>query len=247
MHRIFSMLGQLDCCARVACGKTHFGPGHCPLPSPVDSEVVPKCMTLIRPADVVSAVEYYYRGRVALPARVGRADALFKRLNLVNEQEKHLLYGAVVGDLRGKLSSQLLLGHPALSLTIICSWKAARLIDCPSVLPNRPQRFFDSAKAQMLYATDFASYRCQVLDESPQEALNKIEDRSLTFAFFDNNDRCQLSKDSLLLWSKKVVPGGILGGSCYNNEEVTNLVMEYSHLKELEVMLDKEHTWFFSN
>jgi len=67
LHRVISTVGQLDCCAAGACGKSHFGPGHCPLPTAVDTELIPKCMTLIEPRDVVAAIEFYYRGRAALP------------------------------------------------------------------------------------------------------------------------------------------------------------------------------------
>jgi ADP-heptose:LPS heptosyltransferase len=66
MHRVLSMVGQLHCCATGGCGKSRFGAGQCPYPERVVNDDVPKCMTLIKPEDVVHSIEFFYRGKVRL-------------------------------------------------------------------------------------------------------------------------------------------------------------------------------------
>lgn len=245
MHRVISTVGQLDCCASSACGKAHFGPGHCPLPTPVLSEMVPKCMTLIQPADVVSAIDFFYRGQISIPPRIGRVEALSRRLLGVTSTSagEGVIKGVIAGDLRGKISSQLLLGHTDLHLIVIKALQ--NTFSSPAVPGRRPLsvRALKEAQAQATSATEFARSRCQLFNESEGETVNR-EERNLFFVFWEAQHESEIQAGALNVWSDRVIPGGFLGGTCYNKDTVCRLVNQFASSKKLKVVADKNNTWF---
>jgi hypothetical protein len=67
MHRVMHTVGMLPCCVSGGCGMNGFGAEQCPFPERAgEHETVPRCMNLITPADVVAAIEFYYRGSARL-------------------------------------------------------------------------------------------------------------------------------------------------------------------------------------
>lgn len=246
MHRVLSMVGQLECCAKGGCGKSRFGEGQCPHPVRFSGNEVPKCMTLIKPADVVQAIEFFYRGNVSIPRRIGYIAALLRRLK-VEENGPGKLYGVEVGSGRGDISSQLLRAYSNLHLTMVDSWTKQ------SSLPpfSRPQRYFDELKAAAISNTDFAASRRRMVFSS-LKAASQIPDESLDFVFFNSDLGTGLLENNVLAWRQKIRPGGFVCGNRYQDGVsgeggARRVVDGLAQLWGWKLEKDKADSWFIQN
>lgn len=70
-HRYLHTMGGLDCCMKTACWKSKVIGGNlsCKYPVSVGNERIPKCLSLISPEDVSSAVLSYYKDGIAVTGR----------------------------------------------------------------------------------------------------------------------------------------------------------------------------------
>lgn len=240
MHRVMSTVGQLTCCASSACGKTNFGPGQCPLPTPVMGEVVPKCMTLIRPSDVVSAIEFYYRGQVALPPRLGRVEVLLNRIHLLEQTEGCTpKKGLIVGDIRGRVSSQLLRGNGQMEITCVNS---LGFNSVPSVAQWSQKRSMIEAYAHTRQETEFARPRCNMIMPSEHKGIHGLAS-GFDFVFVEAQNDTALSSDMLEQLYGKISPGGFLMGTCRNNDLVYGVVGKFANEKGFTIVPEKDNCW----
>lgn len=249
MHRVLNTVGLLDCCAEGGCGKSRFGQGQCLYPEGIGGgQVIPRCMQMIKPADVVAAIEFYYRGKVSLPRGAGRVAALFSHLRR-SHPGADVLKGAEVGVFKGEMSAQLLLGHLGLHLIMADRWQQFPGDFADPDFYTRPQSFFDEAKATALNATDFASDRRRVIAKKSVDAAKEVEDGSLDFVFIDADHSYEGCKADIEAWLPKLRPGGLLCGHDYERpkyprEGVKQAVDEFASAKRLAVERDKDNTWF---
>ncbi len=249
MHRVLNTIGMLSCCAKGGCGKSRFGEGQCQYPESIgEGMVIPRCMSLIKPADVVAAVEFYYRGMAKLPRGFGRVQAVFRHLQRGHGQA-HSISGAEIGVLKGEMSSQLLLGNLNLHLTMVDRWQRALGDPADPTFYEQPQRFFDEAKKQALASTEFATERRKVLAKPSVEAAHEVPDASLDFAFIDADHSYEGCKTDIEVWYPKLKPGGILCGHDYDRpkwpkEGVKRAVQEFASQHQFTIETDKDNTWF---
>jgi len=252
-HRVLHAIGALPCCATGGCGQSRFRSKNdergCQFPMPQPGGLpTPKCMSLISAADVVEAVETYYRGGIAsLPPVLGRVQALLRRL------PDSPVCGVEVGVLRGHTSSQLLRGHRLLRLTMVDRWMRPPPDSvCAKTDPNfysRPQTQFDREYATALQATEFARDRRAVLRGESREAAKQVADGSLDFAFIDADHSYEGCRDDIAVWLPKLKPGGWLCGHDYHRpnyplEGVKRAVDEFAARTHLKVEFDADKTWF---
>lgn len=249
-HRLMHTVGLLSCCHTGGCGKSGYGPGQCLYPTPFGgaTTVIPKCMSLIKPQDVVGAIEFYYRGDTKIPGQIGRVRALFERLRRSFPQA-HTLEGAEIGVLNGEMSAQLLRGHGLLNLTMVDRWSRHQDDPTDPAFYNRPQNFFDTAYAKALKTTDFAASRRRILRKPSIEAAREVKDGSLHFVFIDADHSYESCKADIEAWLPKLLPGGVLGGHDYNRlqyprEGVKRAVDEFAASGSHALEMDRDNTWF---
>lgn len=236
MHRVIHLVGQLDCCATGGCGKSHFGPGQCPYPVNERGDTVPRCMTLIKPADVVAAIEFNYRGDASLPQRLGKVEALHRRLQRYSGAH----YGLMIGGDPDGVAIQLLRGDSRLHLTLI-SRKVLLEAGHGSPLEDKEGSF-----------SDFAGDRYRFVTTSAKEALQHVEDRSIDFICMSDEERVESQHQELSRWVKKLKPGGFICGYGYDrpspyHREIKRAVDEFANLHGKKVARDKDNTWFIDD
>ena len=65
--------------------------------------------------------------------------------------------------------------------------------------------------------------RCIIIRETSKQAEKKIKDCSLDFVFIDANHLYDYVKTDIILYKKKVKPGGIIAGHDYNRKSISHL------------------------
>lgn len=249
MHRVLHTLGMLPCCSLDGCGKSRYGEGDCLRPHGIgEGAVIPQCMSLIKPSDVVAAIEFYYRGQSKLPRKLDRVNALFRRLQSspwINSSPK----GVEIGVLQGDMSRQLLLGHLNLHLTMVDPWLRKPDHPVDPTFYAQPQTFFDEAKRTALANTHFAADRRTVLAKPSADCAHEIPDHTLDFVFIDavhGNEACY---NDMTLWLPKLKPGGILCGNHFQRPNrpkgaVAEVVTHFATSHDLPIENDRDNTWF---
>lgn len=249
MHRVLNTVGLLPCCELGGCGKSRFGKGQCLYPEVIRGDgAVSRCMALIRPADVVAAIEFFYRGDARLPRYLGRVSALFRHLQR-SRPVSRVIRGAEVGVHVGEMSAQLLQGHFGLHLIMVDRWQRRPDDETDPNWYSRPQSFFDGAMTKALEATRFAAERRRVTHKSSVEAAAEVEDGTLDFVFIDADHGYQGCRDDIQAWLLKLKPDGLLCGHDYNRpqwprEGVKRAVDEFAAKHGVVVETDKDNTWF---
>lgn len=249
MHRVLNTVGMLPCCSTGGCGKSSYGKGQCPSPENIgDGQVVPLCMSMIKPADVVNTIEFFYRGMARLPRNCGRVRSLLQHLRR-SHGEARCVHGAEIGIHKGEMSAQLLQGHLGLHLIMVDRWKQVPDDAADPNFYSQPQSYFDKAKEQALEATDFAGERRRVIANSSFEAAKEAEDNSLDFVFIDADHSYEGCKQDIETWLPKLKADGMLCGHDYERpswprEGVKRAVDEFAAAKGLRVEKDRDNTWF---
>lgn len=241
-HQIMSVVGQLDCCASSACGKGRFGPGQCQYPITEGGRIAPRCMTLIKPAEVVAAIESYYRGMVNLPRRLTKAEALLERMQQYGHTSS-CIKCAEVGCGRGEVSAQLLRGEQRLHLT---------MVNC---LPNESRSAKDQAlRGQQLTkekeaedTTAFASSRRHVVSATMMDAIAGFPKASVDFVFVWGDAIANTTEAHLQLWMDRIKPGGYLCGQGAipdQREPFGDCVSAVAAQNRIGLMRAQGNTWF---
>jgi|GEM_PF-1515543 len=249
MHRVLNTVGMLSCCSTGGCGKSRFGEGQCQHPESIGGGmVVPRCMAMIKPPDVVASIEFYYRGMARLPRGFGRVLAVFQHLRR-HHSHAQTISGAEIGVLKGEMSSQLLLGDLNLHLTMVDRWQRFPGDPADPNFYSQPQKFFDEAKKQALTTTEFAAGRRRVLAKRSEEAAREVQNESLDFVFIDADHTYEGCKTDIDAWYPKLKPGGILCGHDYDRprwpkEGVKRAVQEFAIRHGFSIETDKDNTWF---
>jgi hypothetical protein len=239
MHRVLHLVGQMDCCARGGCGKSHFGPGQCPYPVQEHGETVPRCMTLIKPADVVAAIEFYYRGDASLPPRLGKVEALHRRLQRYGGAQD-ALRGLMIGGDPDGTALQMLRGDHRLHLTLVLNSPPLEA-DCDSPPDDKTGAF-----------GEFEDTRYRFITTPMKEAQQQIKDGSIDFICMTDVQAEERHHRELNQWSKKLKPGGFICGFGYDrpspfHQEVKRAVDEFATLHKKKVARDKDNSWFIDN
>jgi hypothetical protein len=248
-HRVLNTVGLLSCCATGGCGKSRFGQGQCQYPEGIGEGVlIPRCMDMIKPVDVVAAIEFYFRGDAKLPRTLGRVAAIFAHLRR-RHSGAAILRGAEIGVFKGEMSAQLLLGHLGLQLVMADRWqRSPDDFSDPSFYSQR-QSFFDEARQTALEATAFAQERRSVIAKPSVLAAQEVECGTLDFVFVDADHSYEGCKQDIEAWYPKLKDGGLLCGHDYERlkyprEGVKRAVDEFAAAKQLHVEKDKDNTWF---
>lgn len=182
--------------------------------------------------------------RVMTPAQQRAAEIL----NRIPQGAK----GVEIGVFAGDLSRELLKADPDLSLIMVDSWEGDGQAytgasgDWHAELPQVAQDDFMSRTKKRVA---FANGRAQIIRKRSTDALSDVPDRSLDFVFIDADHSYEGCKADIEGWSRKVKPGGLLGGHDYQNTEfegfgVTRAVDEFVAQSALQLETGGNFCWF---
>lgn len=160
--------------------------------------------------------------------------------------------GVEVGVFAGDLSRELLRADPDLELIMVDSWEGDGQAytgdsgDWHATLPQCAQDdFYDKTRKRVA----FANGRAQIIRKRSTEALADLLDRSLDFVFIDADHSYEGCWTDIDGWSRKVKPGGWLGGHDYQNTDferfgVTRAVDEFVAQSALQLETGQNFCWF---
>lgn len=160
--------------------------------------------------------------------------------------------GVEIGVFVGDLSRELLRADPNLNLIMVDSWEGDGRAytgdsgDWHATLPQCAQdQFYDKTRKRIA----FANGRAQIIRKRSTEALADVADRSLDFVFIDADHSYEGCKSDIDGWSRKVRPGGWLGGHDYQNTDfekfgVTRAVDEFVAQSALQLETGQNFCWF---
>jgi len=122
--------------------------------------------------------------------------------------ERGFTVGVEIGVERGLFSEVLLKTIPGLQLTCVDAWTAYRGYR-DHVSQDKMNGFYQEAKARLqpLGAT--------LVRKFSLEAVKDVRDGSLDFVYIDGNHGFDWVMLDIILWSRKVRPGGIVSGHDY--------------------------------
>jgi len=254
---VLANVGTLPCCLTGGCGQSAFSNGDptrgCRFPVAMGTSVIPKCLSLIKPAQVLQAIESFYAGELMqLPRRAQRAQAIFKHMRKLQPMESSPV-GAEIGVRKGDMSAALLRGHSALKMLLVDPWTN---FDSESYTFQTDPQFYGRNRAEFereyreaLRNTKFAADRCVVMRELSVNAAQKVADGSLDFVFIDACHSYEGCKSDIEAWFPKLKIGGLLGGHDYfrpqyPREGVKRAVDEFAAKIDRAILTDVENTWF---
>lgn len=174
-----------------------------------------------------------------------RAHEILSRLP---EGEVH---GAEIGVFTGELS-RLLLERPGLKLTMVDSWAADGrdyIGDSGDFHARLSQDKQEAAKRHAETAVAEFNGRASIVALPSDIAVDDVPDASLDFVFIDADHSYLGCSRDIALWSRKVKPGGLLGGHDYANTDfedfgVTRAVDEFVAAHGLTLERGANFTWF---
>lgn len=176
-----------------------------------------------------------------------RWDAILSRL-----PENKKLKGAEIGVLNGNTAARLLRARPLLTHIMIDPWcvpgKNSSYWKSADANARKAQREHEAAYQRTLKVTAFAGSRGRVMRMTSELAAPQIKNGSLDFVFLDGDHSYPGMKKDIELWTKKVKPGGWIGGHDYKHETRPDLhgidkaVEEAFPVNKIEI--DANHTWF---
>jgi hypothetical protein len=151
-------------------------------------------------------------------------------------------YGAEVGVCKGQHARAMLRRNKNLKLLLIDPWT--------------PYNRLSKEKADARYklcVKNLLPYedRIKYMKMESMEAARKVKDESLDFVYIDGLHEFDPVMMDLIMWSKKVRPGGIVSGHDYYSfyqSGVIPAVNSYTrahNINEWYVTRDKEATWFW--
>jgi len=179
-----------------------------------------------------------------------RWDAILDRL----PKDVHLV-GAEIGVLNGNTAHRILLARPLLKHIMIDPWcvpekgssydSAGKAGDTNA---SKPQKEHEKAYQKTKGLVAFAGNRAVIMRMMSHEAVPKIEDNSLDFAFIDGDHSYEGTSLDIKLWLPKVKKGGWIGGHDYKHESRPDLhgvdkAVEEAFVKK-DIETDDNHTWF---
>jgi hypothetical protein len=112
---------------------------------------------------------------------------------------------------------------------------------------------FNTVNAEL---TRLSNGRCKILRVTSQQAASFVKDDSAAFVYIDANHEYKHVKEDILIWSKKVKPGGILAGDDVESMElrhnsmgnVTNVfksgAFNVCGVHKALIDIRAEHPWF---
>lgn len=179
------------------------------------------------------------------PAQI-RAQEVLKRLNGAKHPR-----GVEVGVFKGDMSAALLRGNAALHLDMVDSWEGgggSYRGDSGDWHAELSQAAQDGFQHAALSRTAFAAERRVIVRLRSFDAAERLTG-PYDFVFLDADHSYDGCKADIEAWSKKVTPGGWLGGHDYANHDfpkfgVTRAVDEFVAARGLTLELGENFTWF---
>ena len=112
--------------------------------------------------------------------------------------------GAEIGVRMGEHAKDMFDCNPDLELFLVDTWEAyARITQ------EKQDRYYRRCLSNMI------GYKATILKMTSMEALKEVPDESLDFVYIDGNHEFDYAMMDLIMWSKKVRPGGIVAGHDY--------------------------------
>ena len=112
---------------------------------------------------------------------------------------KRFKRGAEIGVLQGKFSQYILDTIPDISLLAIDPWSS------PPYINSR----------EIAYETLSHYENCKIIQQTSMAAACNVPDESLDFVYIDGDHSFDAVMCDLIVWAKKVKPGGIISGHDY--------------------------------
>jgi len=140
--------------------------------------------------------------------------------------------GAEIGVMQGKFSEALCKGIPDLELRCVDLWGPYYHYSASS-----GERHYKEAQERL------ALYNAKLIKATSVDAAKDVADGSLDFVYIDADHRFDYVMLDLILWSRKVRPGGIVAGHDYyrfRNAGVVPAVDVYTHVHGI-------HEWFITD
>lgn len=160
--------------------------------------------------------------------------------------------GCEVGVLNGRNSRNMLDRIPDLKLYCVDQWE--------NYSGQRKERAHKKHKARA--EKTLAGLNATLIDKKSEDAYRDIPDKSLDFVYIDANHSYDFVILDIILWTRKVKPGGIVSGHDYFNspkynvgvKEAVNDYVKAHHVcplyltdskRNIKTRNDKKPGWFF--
>lgn len=144
--------------------------------------------------------------------------------------------GAEIGVERGKFTEVLCIANPQAKIYAVDPWKAYRGYR-DHVSQEKLDGFYDDAAERL------KAHNCELVRKFSHEAAEGFADNELDFVFIDANHRLECVINDIVIWEKKVRPGGIISGHDYRQFKRQT----YSHIPEALAAYTQSyriHPWF---
>ena len=144
--------------------------------------------------------------------------------------------GAEIGVERGMFTEVLCKANPQAKIYAIDPWTAYKGYR-DHVSQDKLDGFYDDA------ANRLTGLNCHLVRQFSHEAVEAFADNDLDFVFIDANHKLEDVINDIVIWSKKIRPGGIISGHDYRQFKRQT----YSHVVEAlgaYVYAYRIHPWF---
>lgn len=165
------------------------------------------------------------------------------------------MIGAEVGTFYGRTAIYLLNMLPDLELTMVDPWISVPPTHRYALSGDETAKYtqvqMDAAANYVAASTAFAKERKRIMRMTSLEAVKKVPDKSLDFAFLDADHTYEGCREDILAWWPKVKPGGFLCGHDLDNQPpagalwgVRQAVEEFVKNNGLSMTKGRGYTWF---
>ena len=160
--------------------------------------------------------------------------------------------GAEIGVAKGRFASLMFKGIPELKMYLVDPYKDYKDIE---------RHIGARAEARIAHKALIGNNAVWIKEKS-ETAFNKIKDGSLDFVYIDGNHRYDHIMLDIILWSRKVRPGGMVSGHDYNTvflkskQDIRIAVDDYveyhkitpwylTDIKAVKYRSDRHASWFW--
>jgi len=113
--------------------------------------------------------------------------------------------GVEIGTLRGEYAAKILTLAPSVKLVCIDPWE---VYEHSKITSERHIRNYEKAIAAL--SPFIKNKRCTIIKNKSESAVGTFPDGSLDFVYIDGDHTFDAAAMDLILWSRKVRPGGMI-------------------------------------
>lgn len=155
---------------------------------------------------------------------------------------------AEIGVDNGKLSKQLLIKHPGLSLYMVDWWQQppaeSSYAKSDASIVAKSKEYFDKTYANCKAIAAQYKKRCMILRGESAAMAKDIPNGSLDLVFIDADHSYAGCKHDIVAWLPKVKKGGWISGHDYNHPDQGEVKKAVDEMFGKDIVLGENRCWF---